>query len=305
MMTFSEALLPLVVGILLYGAALAVWRWCLSPKRPTDLQAEKRAKLLLGEFLTDEEHRQLTESGYLEVRSPSVVERVYRIREEGQSVDMYDSGILSMRMRSQPSQEIPAGDLILMHKFMIEGSEKEYLRSANVRWQRSIKGDGEHRWSHKPNGRRLTKMLARLDGGVIAKGGCYWSMKDGEFVSIPKEGGMLEGGSERKYVKVPVPLVLILGPVMGVAFAMFLPISGVLVLVPFIAGKLRRAVSSGRVSAAHMASLQMKPGTSYLGPSGGPATSGEDTEPVRPGGEEDGKLHALAAEIAEKRWRER
>lgn len=146
-MAFSEALLPLVVGILLYGAALAVWRWCLSPKGPTGLDAEKRAKLLLGEFLTDEEHRQLTESGYLEVRSPSRAERVYRIREEGHSVDIFDSGVLSMRMRSQPSQEIPAGDLILMHKFMIEGSEKEYLRSANLRWQRSIKGDNKPRGS--------------------------------------------------------------------------------------------------------------------------------------------------------------
>ncbi len=149
-MAVSEALLPLLVGILLYTVALGVWHWCLSPQRPTDLRAERRAKLLLGEFLTDEELQQLTELGYLDVRSPCRAERIYRIREEGHSVDIFDSGVLSMRIRSRPSREIPAGDLILMHKFMIEGSEKEYLQSADVRWQRSIKGDDKPGWGHDP-----------------------------------------------------------------------------------------------------------------------------------------------------------
>lgn len=295
MTAFTEILQPVVVGVLLYSTAWMLWRCFLAPAHPSDLQAEKRAKLLLGEFLTDEEHRQLAESGYLAIHSPGMAGRVYRIREEGRSVDVYDSGELSMRIRFQPSREIPAGDLVLMHKFMIEGSEKEYLRSANIRWQRSI---------NKSTGRRHLNMLTKVGGGETVKGGCYWSLKDGEFVSVPKKGGKLEGGPERKYVRVPMPLVLIIGPILGLAFAIFLPLSGVLVLVPFVVGKLRSAASSGKVSAAHMASLQMQPGTSYLGPTGNPASSGQNEEPPHLPGEESGKLEALAAEIAERRWRE-
>ncbi len=295
MIAFAEVLQPLIIGVLLYGTAWMLWRWCLAPGHPSQLQAEQRAKLLLGEFLTDEEYRQLNESGYLAIGSPGIAGRVYRIRDEGRSVDVYDSGKLSMRIRFQPSQEIPAGDLILMHKFMITGSEKEYLRSANVRWQRSI---------NKSTGRRHLNMLTKVGGGETVKGGCYWSLKDGEFVSVPKEGGKLEGGAERKYIKVPLPLVLIVGPILGLAFAIFLPLSGILVLVPFLVGKLRSAASSGKVSAAHMASLQMQPGTSYLGPSGNPASSDQDEESPDHPGEENGKLEELAAEIAERRWRE-
>ena len=303
-MTFSEVLQPVAIGVMLYGAAWMLWRWCLLPAHPSELQAEKRAKLMLGEFLTDEEHRQLSESGYLAIGSPGLAGRIYRIREEGRSVDVYDSGKLSMRIRFQPSQEIPAGDLILMHKFMIEGSEQEYLRSANTRWRRSINSADRTKWIHKLTGRRYMNMLTKVSGGETVRGGVYWSLKDGEFVCVPKGGGKLEGGSEHKYIKAPLPVVLCVGPIMGLAFAMFLPLSGILVLVPFLVGKVRSAVSSGKVSAAHMASLQVQPGTSYLGPSGNPAPSDQNEELTHLPGEENGKLEALAAEIAERRWRE-
>jgi hypothetical protein len=102
------------------------------------------------------------------------------------------------------------------------------------------------------------------------------------------------GGSTDWYVRAPLPLVLVLGPLMGLLFFIALPLSGMVVLVPFVAGKVRTAVSSGRLSPVHLAS-RAEPGISYLEPhlrSGATTTQREDTE--------SGKLLDLADRIAEK-----
>lgn len=96
------------------------------------------------------------------------------------------------------------------------------------------------------------------------------------------------------YVRAPLPLVLVLGPLMGLLFFFTLPFSGMMVLVPFVAGKLRTAVSSGRLSPVHLTSGPV-PGISYLEPHlrpGTPSAQREETEP--------GKLLDLADKIAEK-----
>ena len=151
-------------------------------------------------------------------------------------------------------------------------------------------------------------MITRHIGGEAVRGGVYWSMKAGEFIAIPAEGGKLEGGSEHRYIKAPLPVVLIVGPILGLAFAMFLPLSGVLVLVPFLADKLRGAFSSGKVTAAHAAGTRMQPGVSFLEQhptdsagqekaAGGAPHSSEE--------ERDERLIDLAEEIAEKRWQDK
>jgi hypothetical protein len=144
-------------------------------------------------------------------------------------------------------------------------------------------------------------MLNRQVGGEVAQSGIYWNIRDGEFISVPTGGGKLAGGPRDRYLKAPLPVVLVVGPLMGLAFALFLPLSGLLVLVPFLAAKLRGAVSSGKVSAAHMASPRMQPGVSYLEPRSGGATKRSSTA-ENAESEQEGKLIDLAKEIAEKRW---
>ncbi len=93
--------------------------------------AQERAEALLQELLTEEEYRQLERRGYLEVRSPSRPQRVYRIpRHQGQ-VKVYEGGVPVMALCVQSTEPMPDGDVVLMHKLMIEGNEDEYLRVAN------------------------------------------------------------------------------------------------------------------------------------------------------------------------------
>ena len=51
-------------------------------------------------------------------------------RHQGQ-VKVFESGVPVMALCVQPVEPIPDGDVVLMHKLMIEGNEEEYLRIAN------------------------------------------------------------------------------------------------------------------------------------------------------------------------------
>jgi len=143
-------------------------------------------------------------------------------------------------------------------------------------------------------------MISKHVGGEFVPGGIYWSMSAGEFLSVPKEGGRLAGNSQQRYIKAPLPLVLVVGPIMGLAFALFLPLSGLLVLGPFLAGRLRGALVP---SAAHAAvGTAVQPGVSYIEPRPRP---GADAHSSQDRAAEQGKLVDLAKEIAERRWQDR
>ena len=94
-------------------------------------EAQERAEQLLRDLLEEEEYRQLNRRGYLEVASRTRPRRIYRIpRHQGQ-VKVYEGGVPIMALCVQPVDPVPDGDVVVMHKLMIEGNEEEYLRVAN------------------------------------------------------------------------------------------------------------------------------------------------------------------------------
>jgi DNA-binding response OmpR family regulator len=93
--------------------------------------AEGAARELLRTLLTDEEYRQLTACGYMEVRSQSRAERTYRISAAGGMVRVLENGREVLRLCLQPATPLPHGDVILMHKLLLEADEVKYLRTAN------------------------------------------------------------------------------------------------------------------------------------------------------------------------------
>jgi hypothetical protein len=93
--------------------------------------ARERAEVVLRELLTEDEYRQLNRLGYLGVPSPSRPGRTYRVPHHGGQVRVYEGGRPIMALCVQSVVPMPAGDVVLMHKLMIEGNEVEYLRIAN------------------------------------------------------------------------------------------------------------------------------------------------------------------------------
>ena len=90
-----------------------------------------RAEALLRDLLTEDERRRLARDGYLGVPSPSRPSRTYRVPRRRGLVRVYEGGALVMTLCVGPVGWLPDGDVILLHKLMIEGDEAEYLRVAN------------------------------------------------------------------------------------------------------------------------------------------------------------------------------
>ena len=68
--------------------------------------------------------------------------------------------------------------------------------------------------------------MITYDGGTSVKSGFYWDLKAWSLTTRSGKGGILPGGPDRRYVKVPIPMVLLLAPVMGGLYVMFLPFIG-------------------------------------------------------------------------------
>ena len=113
-----------IIATVLLLAILAVVCWRASI-------AEWRAARLLRTLLTERERRQLAADGYLEIKSPGTPERAYRIPRAPGRVRMIESGRLVCELCLQPTTPLPASDLILMHKLLIEDDEASYLATAN------------------------------------------------------------------------------------------------------------------------------------------------------------------------------
>lgn len=82
-------------------------------------------------------------------------------------------------------------------------------------------------------------MVTRYEGGTKVKGGFYWNLREWNAQVVPREGAALEGGEAAKYVRIPAILVLVLAPIMGAAYAMFLPFIGFAMLAMYLTGKLK------------------------------------------------------------------
>ncbi|MGE5620648.1 MAG: hypothetical protein ACM3US_15480 [Sphingomonadaceae bacterium] len=138
-----------LASILLLVLLWKLWcRYYLSPPRELDPESENRAAALLRELLSEGEHQQLVQTGYLSVPSRHVVGRVYRVPVRPGWVDVYEADRLAMRICVEPVEQLPQGDVVLMHKLMIEGAEQEYLRIANIVYVRPPVGVRWRRYQH-------------------------------------------------------------------------------------------------------------------------------------------------------------
>jgi hypothetical protein len=154
MFSAQETVVPLVNGATwlaaLGAAAVLLWRRLArrQPPFPPDgglppraigrlgsyrvrAEAERRAEQLIRDILSEGEFQQLIKRGYLEVRSPSFPGRVYLIPARQGPVTVCEQGKPTLRLCVQCVERVPDYDTVAMHKLMIEGDEREYLRIAN------------------------------------------------------------------------------------------------------------------------------------------------------------------------------
>ncbi len=94
--------------------------------------AERTAETLLRHLLGQEQYLTLCMNGYLDVPSPSIPGRIYRIPRGPGQVQVIEHNELRERLCVQPaSNGLPDADVVLMHKLLIESDERAYLLTAN------------------------------------------------------------------------------------------------------------------------------------------------------------------------------
>ena len=121
----------MVFGLILALCVALSWRRRSSKLELAERVAQDRAEALLRDVLSAEEYARLGQQGYLEVRSPSMPTRVYCVPKGPGRVAIQEDGMLVESLCVAPIDWLPASDIVLAHKLMIEGDEQEYLRRAN------------------------------------------------------------------------------------------------------------------------------------------------------------------------------
>lgn len=95
----------------------------------------------------------------------------------------------------------------------------------------------------------MTAGFTRYNGGDTVRYGFYWNLAEWEAQIVPKEGAELKGTRADTYIRLPLVALLFLAPLMGAAYAFFLPFIGFAMLVAFLAGKLRTLFTPPAVEA--------------------------------------------------------
>ena len=65
--------------------------------------------------------------------------------------------------------------------------------------------------------------MASYHGGQAVKGGFYLKRSTSEFEYVAGGGGILPGNKETSYSRLPLPAVIVAGPLMGLAYVISLP----------------------------------------------------------------------------------
>lgn len=92
-------------------------------------------------------------------------------------------------------------------------------------------------------------MAITFRSGEQVGAGEYWDLYSGERVSMEREG-RLPGDGEQTFTRLPTFVVLLLSPLAGLAFALFLPFIGIAAILELGARALFSGVSESVGSAA-------------------------------------------------------
>ena len=65
--------------------------------------------------------------------------------------------------------------------------------------------------------------MAGYHGGQTVKGGFYLKRSTWEFESVARGGGVLPGNKKTSYGRLPLPAMMVAGPLMGLAYAISIP----------------------------------------------------------------------------------
>jgi hypothetical protein len=111
-------------------------------------------------------------------------------------------------------------------------------------------------------------------GGQTVGSGTYWDVMTGVRVDFDQEG-TLPGGNGATYLKASSGAILLLGPILGLAYVVLMPIMGIVTALSLMVQKtLGGLFSLGK----HIVSFGWRPSEAYLGGKNKKKNDGEKSE---------------------------
>ena len=135
--------------------------------------------------------------------------------------------------------------------------------------------------------------MLRQQGGDKVKAGFYFNMDSWEVSTMSGQGGVLAGAGDSRYLRVPLPLLLVCAPMMGAAFAMFLPFIGIALVLDFAAKRAWAACRDAVRASVVAISPRTQTGEAYFTGDAAKKTKGGDDAEI------EARLKALEDEIAD------
>jgi hypothetical protein len=103
--------------------------------------------------------------------------------------------------------------------------------------------------------------MLKHTGGQRVGGGTYWDVMNGTRVDFDQEG-TLPGGNGTTYLKASSSAILLLGPILGLAYVVVLPVLGI---VTALALMVQRMVGGLFSLGKYIVSFGWRPTEAYLG----------------------------------------
>lgn len=88
--------------------------------------------------------------------------------------------------------------------------------------------------------------MKRWNGGTKVEPGFYWNTSGWAIATVSEKPAPLPGPSTETYVRIPMIVMLAVGPVMGGLFAMFLPLIGFVMVIRELGRVILRSVHRRR-----------------------------------------------------------
>jgi hypothetical protein len=124
--------------------------------------------------------------------------------------------------------------------------------------------------------------MAWHQGGERAKAGFYLNLESWEVTTLSgKNGGTLPGGRDARFMRVPTIGLLVFAPLMGAAYAMFLPFIGIALTAQWATTKAMAGVREASHSVMGTMTPAWRPGEAHFtgAPDKDQATKGGEVEP--------------------------
>jgi hypothetical protein len=139
--------------------------------------------------------------------------------------------------------------------------------------------------------------MARFNGGSSVPGGYYWNPRRGSVTPVREDGDVLPGTPADRYVRIHWLAALLLAPIVGGLFVVFLPFIGFAMLFQWAFRKLTGTAREGARDLAATVVPGWRPGEVHM--------TGRAMDPKRDelpaGGAGQKALEDVAAEVARKR----